>query len=678
MHKLLFSIIILLTYSFGFSQEYIAVVQSPYVVLLNAETGAVEDPQFINLTPQSPSTPKGIRQVGNEIWVTDQVKDAIFRYDMDGNYISTINGNMDNIKGLDVINNNEVWVTNAGTANGASGDAVVRFDTSGNYLGYYLTGGKSSFDILDNKNGEVYISYISGGSPIERWDYSGNFLGNIVEPNVVSFAEQMWIMEDGNLLVATFSGTSGIYIFDISTGTQLNFWPQSGARGAIETGDGNILWTSGSGIFLLNPSTGTSTTVKSGSAQFFALIGAEEGCTTPTLSVEGPAEICEGSTATLTANTDGEEVKWYDSEFGTTPLFTGTEFTTPALTSTTSYWAQAFNYGSGGGSTIEGGARVAPTSNSSSSVVTGTKPWGLSFDTYEDFTITSVDVYLASNSPGTLVMQLLDDNWQLLDQTTISCPAGNASNPVQFEVPLNFSVDAGKTYRLVADQSPVMVREFSSEHPGFPYPIGSAGSVTGGTINNSNTNNTVYYFFYNWTVQTGSGEVCESDRVEFTVNVNPAPDAPTGEADQYFHAGDTLDDLVVNATGDLNWYEDAGGTVSLPSNTPLVDETTYYVSQTVGGCESALFAITVHLIMGTNDVNQQLFSVYPNPVETELFITGKQLIKSVEIFDATGRKLNKLDNISNGMIDFGNYKSGVYLIRIHSDSGVQTLKVIKK
>jgi|GEM_PF-2910923 len=30
------------------------------------------------------------------------------------------------------------------------------------------------------------------------------------------------------------------------------------------------------------------------------------------------------------------------------------------------------------------------------------------------------------------------------------------------------------------------------------------------------------------------------------------------------------------------------------------------------------------------------------------------------------------------MIDFGNYKSGVYLIRIQSDSGVQTVKVIKK
>ena len=99
-------------------------------------------------------------------------------------------------------------------------------------------------------------------------------------------------------------------------------------------------------------------------------------------------------------------------------------------------------------------------------------------------------------------MQLLDENWNLIEETTVACPAGNASSPVQFEVPINFSVEAGNTYRLVAASSPEMIREFSSEHEGFPYPIGDVGTVTGGTINNAETNTTVYYF-YNWKVQTG-------------------------------------------------------------------------------------------------------------------------------------------------------------------------------
>src|SRR5690606_26991320 len=131
------------------------------------------------------------------------------------------------------------------------------------------------------------------------------------------------------------------------------------------------------------------------------------------------------------------------------------DFTTPELTENTTYWVQAFNVGSGSGEIIEGGARVAPASNSNSEVNPGTAPWGLSFDTTESFTITSVDVYLASSSPGNLVMQLLDENYNVLDETTVSCPAGNSGSPVQFAVPLDFSVEAGNSYKLVAAESPV-------------------------------------------------------------------------------------------------------------------------------------------------------------------------------------------------------------------------------
>lgn len=684
MKKLLFTFFAFLMISFSLTaQEYIAVIQNPYVLLLDAETGEIVNEQFIDLSAQNPTTPKGIRQVGNEIWVTDQITDAVFRYDMEGNFLSQFSGNMDNIKGLDIIDGSEVWITNAGSGNGAPGDAIIRFDTDGNFLGHFLTDDRSSFDVLDIGNGEVLISYISGGSPIEKRDYSGNFLSFVVSPNVVNFAEQMWITQDGNLLVSTFSGTAGIYIFNLETGEQLDFWSQSGARGVMETGDGNILWTSSSGIYLLDRISGTSTMIKSGSAQFFALLNADdegdEGCTTPTLSISGPDEICENTSVTLTADTNGEEVYWYDSETSTTPITSGTDFTTPELTESVSYWAQAVSYGAGEGETIEGGARVAPSSNSSSSVVTATSPWGLSFETTEAFTITSVDVYLASANPGSLVMQLLDENWQVLDESVIECPAGSSSNPVQFAVPLSFSVEANQTYRLVASSSPDMVREFSSGHPGFPYPIGGVGSVTGGTINNSNTNNNVYYFFYNWTVETGSVEICESDRIEHAIAVNPTPDAPTGEADQFFQLGDTLADLVVEASGELSWYADEEGTVPLPETTELVNETTYYVSQTIeGGCESALFGITVHLALGTNDLNAQMFSIYPNPVETVLFINSKQSIELVEIFDETGRKLNQINQVTDGIIDFSQYKSGIYLLRVHTDKAMQTVRVIKK
>lgn len=680
MKKLLFSLGFILFYCLNiYSQEQIAVVQNPYVVLLNAETGAIENPQFIDLTPLNPGTPKGISQVDSEIWITDQIEDAIFRFDMAGNYISSITGNMDNIKGLNLINDSEVWVTNAGSSNGAPGDAIVRFDAGGNYLGNYPTHGDSTFDIVDAGNGEVFISYIAGGSPIERWDYNGNFIDYLVNPGTLSFVQQLWKMESGNLLVGAFSSPSGIYIFDSETGTQLNYWSESSVRGVIETGDGNILWTSGSGIFKLDTTTGNSTLLSSGGAQFFTLLNPEEtACTTPTLSVED-AEICEGSSATLAATSNGEEVNWYDSASATTPIFTGTTFVTPELNETTSYWVQAISYGASEGEIIEGGARVTPASNSSSSVVSATSPWGLSFDTTADFTITSVDVYLASSTPGDLVMQLLDENWAVLDETTIACPAGNSSNPVQFEVPLNFSVEAGNTYRLVAASSPTLVREFSSEHPGFPYSIGDVGTVTGGTINNSHSNNTVYYFFYNWTVQTGDISICESELMEVVVTVNPAPAAPLAVGDFYFEDGDTLADLEdsLDFEGDLTWYADEDLINVLPNTTLIVDGTTYWVTQTVNGCESAALAVLAEEL-SIKDFNNNAFTYYPNPVKDVLNIVGEKQIDSVEIFDLAGRKLINLSEVPNGQIDFHSFGQGTYLVKITSGTEVQIVKVIKK
>lgn len=657
------------------------VIQSPYVASLDAETGDVIDAQAINMSSVGPSTPKGVTQVGDEIWVSDQNVDAVFRFDMDGNHLGTITGAMDNIKGLGVINNSEVWVTNAGAANGAPGDALVRLDLDGNSLGFYATAPKSAFDVLDTGS-DVLISFIDNGSPVERWDYDGNFIDYVVAPNHLNFAQQLSFTASGDLLVANFSSPSGIYLFDPNTGDELEYWSQSGVRGAIETGDGSILWSNSSGVYRMNPATGSSVMLLSGSAQFFAKIGESggggSGCTTPTLSVTPPEAICEGFTATIDATTNGEEVRWYESQTATSAIATGTSFTTPALTQTTSYWAQAVNFGDVDLTEITGGARLAPTNTSSAAVVSATSPWGLSFNTQSDFVINSVDVYLAG-APGTLVMQLLDENWALIEETTVSTPAGNSANPVQFEVPLDFEVEANKTYRLVASASPEMIREFSGSHDGFPYFVGDdVATITGGTINNSHTNDTVYYFFYNWTVTAMQVEECLSSRKEVVVEVNPTPNAPVGDAEQQFNQGETLADLEVEATGDLTWYEDANGTVVLPETTQLVDQTTYYVSQTIDGCESDLLAITVYLSLGATSFDEYALHVYPNPVSTMLYINSEKPIGFVEIYDVTGRRLNRILNPINKQIDFSSFSDGAYLLKIKAGKELQTITVLKE
>src|SRR5690606_17193809 len=122
MNNITFLLLALLVFCQGYSQnEFILAIHGDNIVLMDIQTGTVIDPQLGTLGPLNPTTPKAIRQIGNEVWITDQVTDMIYRFDLTQNHISNITGNLDNIKGLDMVGGSEVWVTNSGSSNGAPG-----------------------------------------------------------------------------------------------------------------------------------------------------------------------------------------------------------------------------------------------------------------------------------------------------------------------------------------------------------------------------------------------------------------------------------------------------------------------------------------------------------------------------------------------------------------------------
>jgi hypothetical protein len=330
--KLSILIVFMFTFYNNQAQEQIAVIQSPNILLLDAMTGDIVDPSFIDLTPLDHGTPKAILQVGDELWITDQIRDRIDRFDLEGNHLGQIggiipDGGLDNIKGMAVVNNSEVWVTNAGSNNGAPGNAIVRFDFEGNNLGFFLVAPQSttSFDIVDNGNGEVYISYITSNN-IERRDYDGNFIANIVGPGVVSFIQQIQITQNNDILAAVFSNTGssgnnqGIYRFDVNDGSILDYYSHSNLRGVRELGNGNILYTNSGGIHRINVATGVSTMLSSGGAQFFGAVLLEECSSSPDAPTGLAAQThCDGNTvADLEAT--GQNIKWYSTATGGSPL----------------------------------------------------------------------------------------------------------------------------------------------------------------------------------------------------------------------------------------------------------------------------------------------------------------------------------------------------------------------
>jgi gliding motility-associated-like protein len=96
---------------------------------------------------------------------------------------------------------------------------------------------------------------------------------------------------------------------------------------------------------------------------------------------------------------------------------------------------------------------------------------------------------------------------------------------------------------------------------------------------------------------------CESLRIPITIQIQSTP-VPIG-TNQSFCATQNaiLNDVTVNGTT-IKWYSSAISTIDLPTTTLLADNTTYYATQTLIGCESVgRVPITISLIYTLNAGN---------------------------------------------------------------------------
>jgi hypothetical protein len=152
-------------------------------------------------------------------------------------------------------------------------------------------------------------------------------------------------------------------------------------------------------------------------------------------------------------------------------------------------------------------------------------------------------------------------------------------------------------------------------------------------------------------------------------------DAPTGNSTQEVQIGMTLADLEVDGEN-LQWYADAELTEPLAENHVVENNTTYYVTQTLGGCTSEALAITVSTL-GVADFQKMKIKLYPNPTNGLLYIETSQELQSYEVYNLIGQKL--LSNSFTGSIDMKDLSKGTYIIRLTTQEGtVITEKVIKE
>lgn len=165
--------------------------------------------------------------------------------------------------------------------------------------------------------------------------------------------------------------------------------------------------------------------------------------------------------------------------------------------------------------------------------------------------------------------------------------------------------------------------------------------------------------------------------VSFTIVLPPVADLV-----QSFIAGQTLSDLIVTGSN-IQWYSNATGrntnSIPLPFNTLLVDGTTYYASQKIGGYESTTRTPVLALNVLHNSEYNLIGLVYsPNPVADKLRIHNDEVIKNITVYNLLGQSVWSKDiNSSEIEIDLSSLKSGNYFVKISKDDKIKTFKINK-
>lgn len=79
--------------------------------------------------------------------------------------------------------------------------------------------------------------------------------------------------------------------------------------------------------------------------------------------------------------------------------------------------------------------------------------------------------------------------------------------------------------------------------------------------------------------------------------------------------------------------------------------------------------------LSVNDATKNLVKVYPNPVKDVLNIQSDGKVIKTELYSVDGKLLQTSENTKS--INFSSYEKGIYLLRIHTENGVKTEKIVK-
>ncbi|MCW3103578.1 MAG: type sorting protein [Bacteroidetes bacterium] len=378
---------------------------------------------------------------------------------------------------------------------------------------------------------------------------------------------------------------------------------------------------------------------------------------TPSYSCTSPASVTLGASG-------GGTLNWYATATGGSSLYSGTLFTTPSLSATTTYYVEDLTPGATG--------NAGPLNNSfgTGGMHNNTSTQYLVFDVLQPCTLQTV--FVNSGAAGTRNVMLWNSAGALLQTIPVTYPAGTGT------VTLNLHLNPGTGYRI-GGTSMNLYRNNSG--PAYPYSFAGTINITG-----SSAGAGYYYYFYNWQVQN---DPCVSVRTPVTATIG-------GPAVSYASAVDTV--CVTDAAIALSGGMPSGGSYSGtgvsggtfdPAMSGAGAQTITYTYSDANSCsQSATQTIYVDACTTAGiNVSEPVsgMKVYPNPAND--FITVELGMSSsgnvgIKIMNALGQ----IVAAESRMLAAGNSKlelsleqldAGIYFVEISTSATVSVQRITK-
>ena len=378
------------------------------------------------------------------------------------------------------------------------------------------------------------------------------------------------------------------------------------------------------------------------------LIGAE-------LPVSSDVSNCGAFSFLL--NATGTNLFWYSDSLATNQISTGTSYTTPLLSNTTTYYVCSEITNTYFGGKID--------DSGTGNYYTNNYEHGLIFNCYSPVTLKTVKMY--AGSAGNRTFTLENSSGGTIDQITINIPSGENTITLDLEIPI------GTNMRLLGPNSPDIFRNGSSSTPDlYPYIISDVIEIVKSTA--SGYEYKYYYYFYNWEVE----QTCRSAMLPVVASIFDVP------LTSFTQTSNNLDVSFTNtSTGGGAWYWDFGdGNNSIlenPNHTYATSGTYDVILTQTNSCgnDADTIQVTVSITTGIEE-NARLISIYPNPAQNYCEITASEFIEIVELYDAAGRIIQKLIPAANVCrIDLSEISGGIYYVKIRTkqDAYIRHLSV---